>query len=151
MSLDESTGSPEPSQELPPDAAYETEVFDAKVAAALRATERDVGFADFEVYRMRVLTSRSGKEVAEALGTSEATISRRLKGVRADLRTRLHEVFSKYSFTAEEWGELERNGLVLNPNKSGEAAFDEAVAEVFHRLSQREAARGDEPTSHTAR
>jgi len=150
-SLDDSRGPLEPAQELPPDASYEVEVFDAKVAAALRGTERDVGFADFEVYRMRVLAGRTGREVAESLGTSEATISRRLKTVRSDLRERLHEVFSKYSFTDEEWDELERNGLGLNPNKGSEAAFDDAVAEVFHRLSQREAARGDEPTSSSAR
>ena len=120
-----------------PDQAYERAVFDAKVAAALRAVERDCGFDDFAVYRMRVLQSRSGREVARSLGTSEPTISRRLASVRERIRTRLREVFSKYSFTPEEWEELSRNGLDLNPNKRVEAPFDEAVAEIYHRLSQR--------------
>jgi RNA polymerase sigma factor (sigma-70 family) len=121
-----------------PDEAYERAVFDAKVAAALRAVERDCGFEDFSVYRMRVLQGRSGREVAHSLGTSEPTISRRLSSVRGRVRTRLEEVFSKFSFTEEEWEELSRNGLELNPNKKSEASFDEAVAEIFHRMSQRD-------------
>jgi len=120
-----------------PDEAYERAVFDAKVAAALRAVERDCGFEEFSVFRMRVLQGRSGREVARSLGTSEPTISRRLTGVRERIRARLREVFSKYSFTPEEWEELSRNGLDLNPNKKSEASFDDAVADIYHRLSQR--------------
>jgi RNA polymerase sigma factor (sigma-70 family) len=119
-----------------PDALYERAVFDAKVAAALRAVERDAGFADFTVFRKRVLLGQSGRQVAESLGTSEPTVSRRLSAVRERLRARLTEVFSKYSFTRGEWEELARNGLDPAPNKRDEAAFDEAVAEVYHRLSQ---------------
>jgi hypothetical protein len=44
-------------------------------------------------------------------------------------------VFSKYSFTEEEWSELTRNGLELHPNKAQEASFDEAVAEIYHRFA----------------
>lgn len=119
-----------------PDEVYELAVFDAKVAAALRAVERDCGFEDFSVYRMRILEGRGGREVARSLGTSEPTISRRLAGVRGRIRTRLEEVFSKFSFTTDEWEELSRNGLELNPNKRSEASFDEAVAEIYHRMSQ---------------
>ena len=122
-----------------PDQAYEQEVFDAKVEAALRAVERDVGFEDFEVFRQRILEGRGGKEVARALGTSEPTISRRLAKVRTRLKENLFQVFSKYSFTPEEWEELERNGLDPNPNRKDEAQFELAVADVYHRLVQRQA------------
>ena len=120
-----------------PDASYELAVFDAKVGAALRAAERDSGFADFSVYRMRVLQGLSGREVARSLGTSEATVSRRLQAVRGAIRERLVEFFSKYSFTDEEWEELQRNGIDPNPTKKGEASFDEAIAEVYHRFAER--------------
>jgi len=118
-----------------PDSTYEQMVFDAKVVAALRGAERECDFADFAVYRMRVFERKSGVEVARALGFSEATVSRRLASVRTRVRARLTEVFSKYSFTPEEWEELSRNGLDPNPNKSAEAAFDEALADVYHRFS----------------
>jgi RNA polymerase sigma factor (sigma-70 family) len=130
-----------------PDATYEREVFEAKVAAALRAAERDVGFEDFNVYRLRVLEGRSGKEVAVSIGTSEATVSRRLTAVRGRIRERLYEVFSKYSFTDEEWAELSRNGLDLNPTKKDEASFDEAVAESYHRFSRSGASPGASGTA----
>ena len=134
--------------EIGPDAAYERDVFEAKVAAALRAAERDAGFVDFNVYRMRVLEGRSGKEVAASLATSEATVSRRLTAVRGRIRDRLFEFFSKYSFTEDEWEELTRNGLDLNPTKKDEASFDEAVGEIYHRFSRSGASAG--PSSATA-
>lgn len=123
-------------QELGPDRAYEVAVFDAKVAKAIREVEREVGFERFQVFRMRVLEGQSGKSVAGALGKSEPTISRHLDGVRQSLREHLREVFGRFSFTEEEWAELERNGLGTNPKKQGDAAFDEAVADVFHRVNQ---------------
>lgn len=118
-----------------PDDIYERAVFEAKVAASLRAAERDCGFADFDVFRMRVLEGQSGRRVAQGLGISEATVSRRLTAVRQRLREHLFEVFSKYSFTEAEWAELSRNGLDLHPNKADEASFDEAVAEIYHRFA----------------
>ncbi len=130
-----------------PDDAYEREVFEAKVAAALRAAERDAGFGDFNIYRMRILEGRSGKEVAGSLGTSEATVSRRLTAVRGKIRERLFEIFSKYSFTEEEWEELSRNGLDLNPTKKDETSFDEAVAEIYHRFSRSGASPGSSNTA----
>jgi RNA polymerase sigma factor (sigma-70 family) len=122
------------SGEPAPDARYEQLVFDAKVAAALRGAERDCGFTDFAVYRARVIDGKSGKAVAEALGLSEATVSRRAASVRTRLRAHLAETFTKYSFSDEEQAELARNGLEPNPNKADDAAFDAAVAEVVHRI-----------------
>ena len=128
---------PHASHDPTPDAHYEQSVFDAKVAAALRAAERESGFQDFAVFRARVLEGRSGKHVAEALATSEATVSRRVAAVRQRVRVRLVETFAKYSFSSEEQAELGRNGLELNPNKGEDAAFDAAVAEVVHRIHLR--------------
>jgi len=127
------------------DAAYEAAIFRAKVEAAIRMVERESDFADFTIYRMRVLDGRPGKEVAEALGISEPTVSRRLAKVRSLLRVKLVEVISTYSFTDDERKEAERNGIKLDPKKpvgtagesSGSAAddqfFDEAICEIYHR------------------
>lgn len=131
------------------DEAYEAAVFRAKVEAAIRAVEGECEFTDFAVYRMRVFDGQSGKEVAEAVGVSEPTVSRRLTKVRDLLRVRLREVMATYSFTREEMEEAERNGLALNPNtpdggdglagptdRSADLAFDEAIAEIYHRQVQ---------------
>jgi len=125
------------------DDAYEASVFRAKVAAAIRMVERETDFMDFSVYRMRVLDGQSGKEVAESIGVSEPTVSRKLSKVRDVLRTRLQEVVTTYSFTKEELDEAERNGLTLVPNhgsgeqagsqKSADVMFDDAIAEIYHR------------------
>jgi RNA polymerase sigma factor (sigma-70 family) len=127
-------------KEAAPDAPYEQAVFHAKVEAALRMVERESEFMDFSVYRMRVLDGRSGREVAEALGISEPTVSRRLHAVRGVVRVRVAEVMRKYSFSDEEAGEAERNGLQTNPNKADDALFDEAVAEIYHRQQELRAA-----------
>lgn len=131
------------------DEAYEAAVFRAKVEAAIRAVESECDFTDFTIYRMRVFDGQSGKEVAEAVGVSEPTVSRRLARVRDLMRVRLREVVTTYSFTREELEEAERNGLALNPNpasgtdgpagaadRSADAAFDEAIAEIYHRQMQ---------------
>ena len=117
-----------------PDGAFEQAVFDAKVMAALRAARRGSPFDAFSVFQMRVLEGQSGSEVARALGTSEATVSRRLATVRERVRAHLVETFGKFSFTEEEWAELSRNGLGPIPNKGGEA-FDQALAEIYHRVA----------------
>jgi len=116
-----------------PDADYEAAVFRAKVRAALKLVEKSSDFTDFTIYRMRVFDGQSGKQVAEALGTSEPTVSRRLAKVRDAIRSRLTEVIATYSFTDDELGEAERNGLALKPNNADDALFDEAIAEVYHR------------------
>lgn len=123
-----------------PDQSYELEVFDAKVEAALRAVEREADFLDFEIFRQRVLEGRQGKAVAEALGVSEPTVSRRLGGVRSLVRDRIREIVTRYSFSDLEIAEMERNGLDPLPNKRDEAAFDEALADIYHRISQRRVA-----------
>lgn len=122
-----------------PDAHYELEVFDAKVEAALRALEREVDLIDFETFRMRVLEGESGRVVAQALGTSEPTVSRRLARARTRLQELLFEVFARFSFAEDEWEELERNGLGRNPTKTADPAFDDAIAEIYARLAQRRA------------
>ncbi len=115
-----------------PDEQFERAVFRAKVEAAFRKVEKETDFVDFSVYRMRILDGRSGKEVAEALGTSEATVSRRLSRVREALRERLAEVMELWSFTPEEREEAERKGLAANPKKADDHAFDQALAEILH-------------------
>lgn len=116
-----------------PDGDYEAAVFYAKVEKAIRLVEAECEFLDFEIFRRRVLEGESGKDVAEALGTSEPTVSRRLAKVRGSLRIKLNEVIATYSFTDEELAEPERNGLVLNPTKADDAFFDEAIADIHHR------------------
>ena len=119
-----------------PGADYEAAVFRAKVTAAIRAVEKECDFQDFAIFQMRVLDGRSGKDVANDLGTSEPTVSRRLAKVRTALRSRLTEIISTYSFTQEELSEPSRNGLVLDPNKPDDALFDEAIAEIYHTDAQ---------------
>lgn len=115
------------------DAEYEAGVFRAKVEAALRLVEKQCDFVDFSIYRMRVLDGKGGKEVAEAMGISEPTVSRRLARVRDALRLRLREVIATYSFSAEEESEAERNGLMLTPSNADDALFDEAIGEIYRR------------------
>ena len=135
LSLDDS--GPDAEGGLEPDRDYEAAVFEAKVESALRAVERQVGFQDFEIYRQRILESVAGKDVARSLGTSEATVSRRLTKVRDALREHLYQVFARYAFNDEDWDEVRRNGLAPSPNQGDDGAFDDAVAEVFHRASKR--------------
>ncbi|MDP7029685.1 MAG: sigma-70 family RNA polymerase sigma factor [Phycisphaerales bacterium] len=112
------------------DAAYERKIFEAKVAAAIRRAESSSDFMSFEVYRMRVLDGRSGREVADQLGVSQPTISRHLSRSRAELRSRLTEIIATWSFTPEEMAEAELAGL-----SSDDALFDEAIAEIWHCAS----------------
>ncbi len=133
-SLDESwSGS---SKGPAPDADYEAAMFRAKVDAAVRKVERNSDFLDFSIYRMRVLDGRSGKEVAESIGLSEPTVSRRLKKVRDALREQVQEVLLTFSFTEDEVGEAVRNGLDLNPTKADDSSFDEALADILHRQEE---------------
>ena len=130
---------------ISPDGDYEAAVFRAKVCAAIRAVEKESDFAEFQVFRMRILETKSGKEVAEALGTSEPTVSRKLAKVRAKVRSRLSEIVATYSFTPEEMDEPERKGLALNPNNADDAMFDEALVEIY--LTETRAGRGGTATS----
>jgi len=113
------------------DAVYEANVFHAKVYAAIRQTEQEVDFVQFQVYSMRIFDDHAGKHVAEQLGVSEPTVSRHLQRIREELRRRVREVVATYSFTEEELAELEKAGL------GGEdRLFDEALAEIYHRQSR---------------
>ncbi len=123
-----------------PGADYEAAVFRAKVTAAIKAVEKECDFQDFAIFQMRIIDGRSGKDVANDLGTSEPTVSRRLAKVRNALRTRLTEIVATYSFTKDELEEPIRNGLVLDPNKPDDALFDEAIAEIYHTDSQQRSA-----------
>ncbi len=125
---------------LTPDALYEQQIFDAKIQAALRAVERQIGLEDFEVFRQRVLEGKSGLDVASELGLSPSAVSRCLTKVRERLWEHLSAVFSKYSFTEEEDQELERNGLGRNPNKELHPQFDQALSDIYARLNSRSGA-----------
>jgi len=119
-----------------PDGKYEAAVFRAKVYAAIRMVEKETEFMDFTIYSMRVFDGTSGKDVANQLGTSEPTVSRRLSKVRDTLRSRLSEVIATYSFTTEEMAEAERNGLSTNPSKADDAMFDDAISEIHRRETE---------------
>lgn len=118
------------------DEQYEAAVFRAKVEAAIRVVGKESDFADFAIFRMRVLEGRPGKDVASELGISEPTVSRRCAKVREVLRRRLAEVVATYSFTPDETDEPARNGLSLIPKDettvAEDAMFDDAIAEIFH-------------------
>ncbi len=113
------------------DEQYHQNVFCAKVYASIRRVESEADFAQFQVYRLRVLEGRAGKDVAEALGVSEPTVSRHLQRVRDLLRKRLAEMVALYSFTDEERREVEVAGL-----GSDDSLFDDAIAEIYHRQNR---------------
>ena len=113
------------------DVAYQQNVFQAKVYAAIRKAESEADFIQFQVYRMRVFDVMSGKDVAEQLGVSEPSVSRYLHKIRDLLRTRLREIVATYSFTAEEEQEIAKAGL-----GNDDTMFDEALAEIYHRQSR---------------
>lgn len=113
------------------DGIYQQNVFHAKVYAAIRKTEAESDFMQFQVYRMRVFDGTAGKGVADQLGISEPTVSRHLQRVRDLLRKRLAEVVGLYSFTADEAAEVERAGL-----GSDDEMFDEALCEIYHQQSR---------------
>jgi RNA polymerase sigma factor (sigma-70 family) len=138
-----------------PDEHYEAAVFRAKVKAALTKVSQQACFQDFAIYRMRVLEGQNGKQVADALGISEPTVSRKASKVRDMLRTTLAEVVLAYSFTPDERDELSKQGLLpaaphastplastalastpLASTPELDAAFDDALANVYHALTQ---------------
>lgn len=118
------------------DEIYEAAVFRAKVESAIRSVQRECDFVDFSIYEMRVFDHKPGKEVAEAIGVSEPTISRRLAKVRVLLREKVAATVALYSFTDEERQEAERNGLELNPTKADDTMFDDALAEIYHQQAE---------------
>ena len=113
------------------DETYETGIFRAKVYAAIRKVEQESDFITFQVYSMRIFDGQTGRTVAEQLGVSEPTVSRYMQKVRQQLRERLGETISTYSFTTEEHAEAEQAGL-----GSDDAMFDEAISEIYHQQSE---------------
>lgn len=113
------------------DDVYQQNVFRAKVYAAIRKTEGEADFVQFQVFRMRVFDNVAGKDVAEQLGISEPTVSRYLQKVRDLLRRRVAESVQTYSFTPEEATEADRAGL-----GGDDSMFDEAIGEIYHRQSR---------------
>ncbi len=118
------------------DAEYEAAVFRAKVHAAIRLTERESDFMQFQVYRLRVFDGQSGRQVADQLGISEPTVSRYLAKVRAALALRLQEIVATYSFTEEELAEAEQRGLTVERSRQDDAAFDEIIGEIYHKQTE---------------
>jgi RNA polymerase sigma factor (sigma-70 family) len=124
------------SRESGADEQYEAAVFRAKVSAAVRIVAGEVTFEEFAIFQARVLEGRSGKELAESMGLSEPTISRRVAKVRDLVRSRLAQVVSVYSFTQDEAGEPDRAGLAApsrEPTPAEDAAFDAALADVCNQ------------------
>lgn len=113
------------------DDIYQENIFRAKVYTAIRKTESEAEFIQFQVYRMRVFDGHSGKVVAEQLGVSEPTVSRYLQKVRDLLRSRLSETVTLYSFTPEEMTEADVAGLGKD-----DTMFDEALGEIYHQQSR---------------
>lgn len=118
------------------DEEYEAAVFRAKVHAAIRLTERESDFMQFQVYRMRVFDGMPGRDVADQLGVSEPTVSRYLAKVRDALALRLQEIVTTYSFTDEELTEAERQGLTLERSRQNDVTFDEIIAEIYHKQTE---------------
>lgn len=125
LSLDERIDSSQAALEV--DEVFEQRMFAAKICAAIRRTESEVDFVQFQVWRMRALDTQTGKEVSEALGISEPTVSRHMVKVRDQLKQRIAEVVMQYSFTPEEESEAQKAGL-----SGSESMFDDAVSNLYH-------------------
>lgn len=116
-----------------PDQDYEAAIFRSKVEAAVRRVGKQTDFVDFQIFRMRVLDGMSGKDVAESIGITEPTVSRKLKKIRARVKLEIEDVIGTFSFTAEELFEAERKGMAVNPNKTDDTLFDAALADILRR------------------
>lgn len=125
MSLDDTLH--EVAQSPPPDQEFEMSVFRAKVYRALKEVERQSEFQEFECYRLRLTRNMQGKDISNALGISEASVSRYLKRVRDDLRQAIGMAVAGYSWTDEESGQLGKSGLT----SADDDAFDAALSDVY--------------------
>jgi RNA polymerase sigma-70 factor (ECF subfamily) len=125
LSLDERIDSK--SAVLQVDEIFEQRMFGAKICAAIRRTESEVDFLHFQVWRMRVLDNKVGKEISAQLGISEPTVSRHVSKIRECLRQNIMKVVMQYSFTPEEEGEISSGGIGGN-----DLEFDTAVSELYH-------------------
>ena len=98
----------------------------AKVHSAIRCAQKRSEFVHFEAYRLRVLESRSGREIGVLLGVSEPTVTRHCQRVRDVLREELRNAIEQWSFTEDERAEPVRAGLAVE-----DALFDEALGEIW--------------------
>jgi RNA polymerase sigma factor (sigma-70 family) len=129
----------------PPDAEFEAGVFRAKVYRALKEVERTADFNEFECYRMRLLQGKQGKEIADMLGVSEASVSRYLKRVRDMVREAVSQAVAGYSWTDDERGQLAEAGLGATDDDS----FDAALSDIY--LKDEQTRRDYGKLQHTAR
>ncbi len=125
LSLDERIDSK--SSVLQVDEIFEQRIFGAKICSAIRRTETEVEFLHFQVWRMRVLDNKVGKEIATQLGISEPTVSRHVAKTRDHLKQTIMQVVMQYSFTPEEEQELSSSGM-----GGSDTEFDSAVSEAYH-------------------
>ncbi|MGY8752612.1 MAG: RNA polymerase sigma factor [Phycisphaerales bacterium] len=110
------------------DEIFEQRIFSGKICSAIRRTETEVEFLHFQVWRMRVLDNKIGKEISAQLGISEPTVSRHVAKIRDHLRQTIIEVVMQYSFTPEEEREISSSGMSGNDTE-----FDSAVCEAYHQ------------------
>jgi len=116
-----------------PAAEFERQVFRAKVYRAIRLVERQCGFLEFEVYKMKLSRSRKAVEIAAVLGISEASVSRYLRKVRERLRETLRRVVKEYSWTEEEVEEIGKHRL-----EGDDDLFDSALGDVYAAVEEEE-------------
>lgn len=125
---------------------YERAALRAKVYRAIQLAARQADFLEFEAFRLQMAEGSSGREIAEALGVSEASISRYLKKFRGRLREQVQQVLEEYSFHAEEAAEsMAAAGL----DKRDDKLFDEAISHIY--LAESDARQGHENLAQTAR
>jgi RNA polymerase sigma-70 factor (ECF subfamily) len=126
LSLDERIDSKSVASNV--DEIFEQRIFGAKICAAIRRTETEVDFLHFQVWRMRALDNKTGKEISAQLGISEPTASRHVAKTRKHLRQTIMHVVMQYSFTSDEEGEPSAAGMV-----GSDSEFDAAVSEAYHQ------------------
>ena len=126
LSLDERIDSRSAASQV--DEIFEQRMFGAKICSAIRRTETEVDFIHFQCWRLRVLDSKTGKNIADQLGISEPTVSRHVAKTREHLRESIMQVVMQYSFTPEEESELTTSGM-----GGSDSEFDLAVSEAYHQ------------------
>lgn len=131
MSLDDTIF--EVHSELSPDDEFEMSVFRAKVYRALKEVERTADFTEFECYRMRLTDAVPGKEIADRMGVSEASVSRYLKRVRDQIRSAVKQAVMGYSWTDDERAQFDGSGLT---NADDDDAFDNALSDIYLKDEQ---------------
>lgn len=130
MSLDDTIF--EVSTSAPPDDEFEMAVFRAKVYRALKEVEKSAEFTEFECYRMRLTRGVQGKEIADMMGVSEASVSRYLKRVRNQIREAVKVAVMGYSWTDDEKAQFNGSGLT----SADDDAFDDALSDIYLKDEQ---------------